>query len=799
MRIKGFSANRNFYMNTNQGLLRLENFTLGLAKAGFVKPIEPDISAAIAADGIDMLADQSYAYRVVFNYFDSKNNLFVSEPSNIVQIKVGANGAYAFTIKVRFVKGLTNRCFYQVYRTKVSAVGVDAGDQMYLDYQSYITSSDLITGFVTIRDIRRDVILGDELYTDTSQDGIILSNGRPPYCRTMMWYQGHMFCLNTYRQQTRLISVIGTNFIAGRQLNIGGITYTVADTTELDITKVNEGTDPNGENKATGTFVNYHLITDVATQIEGIARSLCRVINGYGLNTQYYAYYDSVPGTSPGRIRIVERDIGGTPYDFNVPVASIDLGLNFEPILTSNTGVVLSSNNDSQNAVIVSKPNQPEHFPPTLTTYYLGDQDNPIVNAFATRDAGLIIKKKGIWIVTGKSLADFVFKELDPTVEIGDRSDSCALLGDTVHAISSQGPVRISSTGVEYEARSEDRNIVYGTYGVPDNYISVGIGHEAKRLYLCSTKDPELFQEQLSDGSITYPYSSFVKSDSTETWSRWFINAGCFTVIDNILYWGMNTPNGTIMRQRPNAVPGTTNYHDEESTVNISAINPNTKTVTLTFTPSVDYGNYFTKFFNLKRYGYDSLGFGWVIMDGQRQYVVLSYDSGAGTAVLNRVTGLTTGDKTVLRPIPYFVTKSLLYGNSPQNTKEVKTINVTGALNNAYQLTFEFYTELDHKKFPHYYSYYNGTVNDPNIQIKTYPMRDPLHPGLSDAQAPERDIRDKNDQRFFERVVRIAVPPKKFSNNQLCVNIINILAGAQFDIKSVGFELDQLETNKTNR
>lgn len=776
-------------------MLKVESLGIGYSKAGFVKPIEPDLSLSASGSGINFLAGQSYAYRIVFSYFDSHQNLFISEPSNIVTIKAPVAGAFIINVRVRFTKGLTDRCFFQVYRTKLSPVNVDPGDEMFLDYQRNITSSDLLAGSTIIQDIRRDPILGQGLYTNATSEGIGYANSRPPYARTMMWYQNHMVMLNTFRQQTRNIAIIGTNFVAGKQLIIGGVTYTCANTTETDITKVNEGTDPNGENKATGTFVNYINITDVSTRIEGIARSLCRVINFFGANTQYYAYYDSVPGTSPGKIRIVERDIGDLPYSFSVPVGSTDLGANFEPILPVDLNVIVSSNNNSPNAAIVSKPNQPEHFPLTLTTYYLGAQDNAIVNAFATRDAGIIIKQKGIWILTGRSLSDFVFKELDPTVEIGDRSDSCALLKDTVRALSSKGAVRISSTGVTFESQQEDKNIIYGTYDVADGF-SVGIGHEAKSVYIVSTKDPELFQEQLVDASIIYPYSSFVKSDSTESWSRWLINASCFIVLDNLLYYGLNTPTGTIMKQRVNAIAGSTNYYDEESTVNISAINTTTNVATLTFAPTVDYGNYFTKFLNLARYGYNTLGYGWIILDGNRQYVVLSYNLGAGTVVLNKTTGLTTGIKTTLRPIPYFVTKSLVYGDSPQNNKKVNNLSIVGSLNNAYELFAEFYSDLDYKKFPHYYSFYDTTLNNPNIQRKVHQFRDYSSPG---ALTPEHDIRDKNDQRFFEKFIRIGVPAKRFEGNELYVNIVNIMAGAQFNIKSIGFELAQDETMRTNR
>lgn len=792
MRMKFAAANNNLYGITNPYYFCVETPTLGFRRAGLIRPPEPYCAlipkAAAATPYIPMLQNESFAYCYVIGLLDSHGNLTLSEPSPIVKVKAPANGNYRIRVSGDFTLDVTQRHFFRVYRTRKSAANVDPGNEFFLtsqnSYNDFFGST-----FFTLEDSRIDLLLGPPLYSNETVEGFEYVNGRIPQARALAWWQNHMFLFNLTPPQSREISVIGTRFTAGQSLTIGGVTYVVKDTTQTDITLTDLG-EPIGEDAVNGIFVNYKDIADVGTRIEGIARSLCRVVNHCSSNGRYYAYYAGDPQRNPGRIIFVERGLSSTPFDFY----SATLGANFEPQLPTTANTLLSTAVTQSNYAKISKTGQPEHFPPSITTFPVGEEDNPIINAHPTRDALIIEKQKGVWICTGRTLNDFSFRLLDPTIEIRDRGDSAALLNDTVRALSSEGPVTISATGVTRMGAQEQRNILFGTTNSPDNFRSVGIGHDAMGLYLVSTIDPELYQEQLNNPSrVTYPFSTFAYQDTGGQWSRCLFNASCFTVKDDLLYMGLNTPNGTILKQRVNAVANSTNFYDEISTVNIAAINAATKTVTLTFTPAVDYGDYFQGFPALSHYGYGTLGYGWVIRDGNRQYVVLSYNSGTGTAVLNRVDNLTVGSKNVLRPIPVMVAKNLFAGDSPQNIKKYQQVSIVGNINNAYELFAEFYSDMDFKPFPHYYSYfsYDPAAYAANVKRVTVPLLNPVRQEESD---PARDIRDANDQRFYDRYIRFAVHNERLEGEQLTVMLVNMVAGASFSLRSFGFQMAQEET-----
>jgi len=595
-----------------------------------------------------------------------------------------------------------------------------------------------------------------------------------------------MFYANCLQRQTLSIQLIGTSIAAGATITIGGVTYTAADTATTDITLVQDGVSPTNENKATGTFVRYQLVADISRRIEGTARSLCRVINGYPPNTSVYAYYDSEAGGAPGIIRLMERGIGGS--SFAVTVNSSGTGLNFEPILPTTGTSISSTNNEAVAGCYISKPEQPDHVP-LYTFRVIGDRTEKIQHIFSLKDSIIVIKENSIWRGSGSSLKDFTFSILDNTVSVRDSYEACALLDNKVFGISNQGPFAASETGVELIGRAEEYNILKGILGFTDGF-SNGIGVEPKRLYMVCTYDPELKQKNLAD-PVAYPlpYSTFAYNYATGTWSRYLINSNNFAVLNDRVYYGMNNNNGIVMEERLPTVASETNYYDETSTVNITAINTTTNTINLTFTKGVDYAGYFAQwqYLNELSPGFENLSKGWVIQDGPRQYVVLSYNSGAGTAVVHSTTGLTNGVKNVFRPIPVTVEYTASFADNATLLKKFREIVLFGDFNDCYDLTFDFMNQDDYKDFRHYY-----TWNPTNVKR----VVKPLFLGNSKTLS---DVTPKNVMRFYDKFVREQVPREKWASQYVSFRVSNVTANGSFIIKGLCFQLDAEDTIKLNQ
>lgn len=781
-KMKNASGAGNMYFTSNYGVMRLTNPNSLYQPAGIIQPIECDVRLVAAGAGIVMEVNDSYAYRVVIGYIDENNNTVLSPPSNRVILAATAANTYKIVVTVRINGNPATTWFYRVYRSKkktgTSSSYIDPGDELYLDYQNLFTNANLLARLVQIDDIRADEILGEPLYTNPSRETSTNANFPPPYCRALTFFKNHMFYMNCLQRHTLSVQIIGTTIASGATITIAGSTYTAANTATTDITLVQDGVSPAGEDKNTGTFVRYNLVTDISQRIEGTARSLCRVINGYPANNSVYAYYDSEAGGSPGIIRIMERQLGGS--SFSITVDSNSTGLNFEPILPTSGTSISSTNNEAVAGCYISKPEQPDHVP-LYTFKVIGDRTERINHVFSLKDSIIVIKENSVWRGSGSSLKGFAFSILDNTVAIRDSYEACAILDNKVYGISNGGPVSISETGIELIGRAEEYNIMKGILGFSDGF-SNGIGVDHKNLYLVCTYDPELKQKNIANpASYPYPYSTFAYNYATGTWSRYLINASTFAVLNDRVYYGLNNSKGIIMEERKQTVADETNYYDETSTVNITAINTATNTINLTFTKGVDYDGYFNQwaYLNELSSGFENLSKGWVIQDSVRQYVVLSYNSGAGTAVVHTTTGLTNGTKNVYRPIPVTVEYTPSYADNASVIKKFREIVLYGDFNNCYDLIFDFMNPNDYKDFRHYY-----TWNPANVKRITKPLN---------------DITNKNAMTFYDKFVREQVPKEKWEEAYLSFRVSNVTANGSFIVKGLCIQLDAEDSVKLRR
>jgi hypothetical protein len=661
-RIRNFEMSGNTFFTSSKGIVKSTSASADMMPAGMPRGL--DMSYSVAAGTIFTASGQYRAYRHTWALKDANNNLIVGAPSGrVLAVSTGAN--QNATLTIRIPPQITTSHVYQVFATAIGTT--DPGDEMVQIYEANPASADITAGTISYEDKIPDAFrnVGTPLYTNTSQEGSAAANTAPPLARDVCEFRQHGFYAN-YTDPNRMTMqlVDAASLVATTStLTIGGVVFTA----------------DNAETITTGVFKKYTAGT-AAQNVEDTAKSIVRVINGYSSNTGLWAFYTSTPDTVPGKILIEERGVGGAAF---VAVANNSTcGNCFVPPIPTSGSTYTSIAERRRNRIRVSKQFQGEHVP-IARDMIVGAEYDEIQRIIPLQDMVIVIKDRTIWRITGTVFEDFIPTIHDDTCSIAGR-DSAAKLNNTVFALSNQGFVAINGNGVQIVGRPEEHRVLSGlaAKNAPDHDTFVGAGIEVERLYLCRAYDAAAAK------NVTYAYNAI-----TRQWSRWLLDPVSFTIVNDRIMYGLNNALGHVLQERSSRRDGDPQYRDmadESATFTISSISGSTAIGT--FTAGVDYTG--------AAYS-DSIGYGWKLYDGSNQYLVLS-SSGSGTLTLtlNTTTGLTTGAKTVYRPIPVTIEWNPITDGNPGELKQWGDITVRCETQNAYKATLYYANEYDRKTDP---------------------------------------------------------------------------------------------------
>lgn len=195
-----------------------------------------------------------------------------------------------FNIPTKFTTpDYAGQFFVRVYRSKLSAsADSEPSDEMYLCYETNTFSSTAVS-FI---DLTPDVLLGEALYSNPTQEGILQSNYMPPVCEDTALFAGSLFFANTrqtHRFSLQVLSVGGsTGVTAGESFRIGHETYTAVAQT------------------ATASAFQFRAFTDGSLsqqqQLRLTCQSLIKSINDN--STIVRAYYTSGPQDAAGKLML---------------------------------------------------------------------------------------------------------------------------------------------------------------------------------------------------------------------------------------------------------------------------------------------------------------------------------------------------------------------------------------------------------------------------------------------------------------------------------------------------------------
>ena len=268
---------------------------------------------------------------------------------------------------------------------------------------------------------------------------------------------------------------------------------------------------------------------------------------------------------------IEERGLGGS--GFNVSVSGHSTAYN--PQIPTSLPGLASSNDEYKNGVFISKLQQPEAVP--LTNYvFAGSAAKPILRAIPLRDSLFLLKEDGIYRITGEERSSFRVDQIDNTTKLL-APDSAVVLNNTIFALTDQGVVSISDTGVQIMSRQIENTLteLFGKNLQVLKEVSFGVSYESDRKYILFT---------ISNSGDTFPTQAFVFNTFTNSWVRWTLDARCGLVKsdEDKLYLGKATAHHVLQERKTYSFR---DHADEGDTVTLIAQDDKVLTLSGDLTP----------------------------------------------------------------------------------------------------------------------------------------------------------------------------------------------------------------------
>jgi hypothetical protein len=520
-RMRSAQSNKNLYLTTGLGVLKLENPTSQPKEAGVPQALGG--TAVVTDISGFMSTNTNVAYRIVWGYRDQNANLILSAPSDRIIATNTTGGSRNVQLTFFIPNAITTNYFFQLYRSAGSATAADQpNDELQLVYESAPTDAQIAAGLITVVDQQPDNLRGAFIYTAPSEETILLANNQPPYAETITTFNGHMFYGNTRNKHSLIFTLISVGGTVGIQVG-DTLTFTNAEGGSTVISG------QVSENAAAGQFI-VSMAATPAENIAATARSIVNVLNT--VSPTLAAYYISGFDDLPGQMKIERLTL--SPYAVYINTSRPTA---FRPDIPVS-GVVYGNTTRNEvlpNRVYFSKKQEPEAVP---LGYYLdvGSADQPILALDSLRDGVIILKRDGVYRISGNDPGSFQLSLIDDTVSIL-AADSAVKLNNNIYFYSSQGIVAASDTGVEIVSRPIEDIVIALSSSIFPNFAeqTFGVGYESLREYKLYT---------ITTDTDTVSTQCFVYNFLTKEWTRDTkpATAGIVKQEDDKLYIGGPAP-----------------------------------------------------------------------------------------------------------------------------------------------------------------------------------------------------------------------------------------------------------------
>jgi hypothetical protein len=555
--VRSSESNGNLYVTGSTGVYKLDDINEAIVEAGVPEALGG--YGEVTGSAGFMPTNSVVAYRVVWGYKDANNNLVLGAPSNRIIVSNTSGGDRDVSLSFFVPQEITTDFFYQVYRTQTqSGATSDPGDTCFLILEDFYSPGSVVGGVIPVTDSTPNSLLGVELYTNATREGIESANYQPYKAEDITVFNNHMFYANLSGRQLFEFQLMSSSAInLGETITIAGQTYTAAsseDTANREFLKSGAGSP--------------------AVAIRETAESLVKCININTANTTVYAYYDSFPSELPGKIRIETRDFGAAAFT----VQSAQFGDVCNPSIdTAKTSTAESF----PNRLAFSKQSEPEAVP--LTYWFdIGTKSKGIDRIISLRDSLFIFKGDGIWRLTGTSVSSFAVDGFDTSTKVLAPNTLC-VLNNLVFGLFDQGVCKVSETGVEIISREFEGDLrgYIGTHFNTLSSLSFGFAYETDRKY---------FMWVPGDNETAYPNLGYVYNTITNTWTTFNRSAWCGVVnpTNDRIYMAQG---GRLYLSKERKDANYSDYSDEQTTVTVTSVAGNV--LTLDTTIGINVGDIF--------------------------------------------------------------------------------------------------------------------------------------------------------------------------------------------------------------
>lgn len=518
--------------------------------------------------------------------------------------------------------------YYEVYRTQTTVnVNTIPDDILFKITRKDVESADISNGYITFTDTLDDTFLGERLYQNPENGGLLVANDRPPWCEHIAAYKTHTLYANTelpyfkeiqLQDETKVVADVSTITISDGN---NDETYLASTTEDVGLKKFKvETTLTSSEN------------------LEATVKSLIHIINR--ASDLFDAYYTSGLSADQeiGKI-LIEKKTLHTNQFFITCDDTAATGSGFVPVLPTSGTSISADNQKDLNFVYLSKSGEPEAVP-ELNTLRIGRADKAIVALKNLPDGVLVYKQDGLFKITGETDGDlgklFVVDELDPTLNL-QAPNSLVLLDNTATGYTTQGVNRATINGSNIVSRDIEPTLYNIAAFQQFNSLTKGISYETAHKYFF------VVQEKNTD---TYPTVMWVWNYIINGWVRWRrqVNAGLVMSFDDTLYV-CHATQPYILKERKTRFANNQDYMDESIPVTITAVgttdytNPDGVTSEVS-TATVDYS-----------YGSTIPTDGWLLQSGFRNGWVVAVEKLSATSYKltlgTKISSLATGSATL--------------------------------------------------------------------------------------------------------------------------------------------------------
>lgn len=253
-----------------------------------------------------------------------------------------------------------------------------------------------------------------------------------------------------------------------------------------------------------------------------------------------------------------------SPTTFSVPVNVTVAGTSGYLVIDNDFQV--SDNDQRQNRVAISKPNQAEAVP-SYTNLDIGAANFPIQRVIALRDGIFFFKQDGVFRVSGESYSSFTVTLIDNTVSL-KVPESAVAFNNQVFCFTTQGICAVTDSGVQIMSVPIEDALLELSSDQFTNFASAsfGVAYESARLYLFFT---------VTETDDTFATQAYVYNSLTESWTRWQMSRTCGVVSPTLdkLFMGQGD-SGQVVVERKSYT--NSDYADEQYDVDITLVDSDT-------------------------------------------------------------------------------------------------------------------------------------------------------------------------------------------------------------------------------